>query len=93
MRFVTATGFVLDDVYVTELFYPQVFHPDQDLDRLRITWTVDIKPLAVDDILWAAFMPRCGDGAEDADQQPRQRFLQGQAAADRQRPQGRLRRR
>ncbi len=57
MRFVTGSGFVLDDVYVTELFYPQVFHSDQDPDRLRISWTVDIKPLAVDDILWAAFMP------------------------------------
>lgn len=57
MRFVTAAGFVLDDVYVTELFYPQVFHPDKDPDRLRISWTVDIKPLAVDEILWAAFMP------------------------------------
>ncbi|BDY27117.1 hypothetical protein MMAG44476_20332 [Mycolicibacterium mageritense DSM 44476 = CIP 104973] len=57
MRFVTATGFVLDKVYLTELFYPQVFHPDKDPDRLRITWTVDIKPLAVDEILWAAFMP------------------------------------
>ncbi|MFV8174957.1 hypothetical protein [Mycolicibacterium peregrinum] len=57
MRFVSATGFVLDDVYVTELFYPQVFHPDKDPDRLRITWSVEIKPLAVDEILWAAFMP------------------------------------
>ncbi|MGV0676754.1 hypothetical protein ABQE62_11175 [Mycolicibacterium fortuitum] len=57
MRFVTATGFVVDDVYVTELFYPQVCHPDKDPDRLRISWTVDIKPLAVDEILWAAFMP------------------------------------
>lgn len=57
MRFVSATGFILDDVYVTELFYPQVFHPDQDPDRLRISWTVEVKPLAVDEILWAAFMP------------------------------------
>ncbi|QRY46140.1 hypothetical protein JVX93_04455 [Mycolicibacterium boenickei] len=57
MRFVSATGFLLDDVYVTELFYPQAFHPDKDPDRLRISWTVDIKPLAVDEILWAAFIP------------------------------------
>ncbi|CAM3792723.1 hypothetical protein MYFR107205_26845 [Mycolicibacterium frederiksbergense] len=64
MRFVTATGFVLDDVYVTELFYPQVFHPGQDPDRLRITWTVDIKPLAVDDILRAAFMPDVAMGPQ-----------------------------
>jgi hypothetical protein len=64
MQFVTAAGFVLDDVYVTELFYPQVFHPDQDPDRLRITWTVDIKPLAVDEILWAAFMPNVAMGRQ-----------------------------
>jgi hypothetical protein len=57
MRFVSAAGFVLDDVYVTELFYPRVFHPEKDPERLRITWTVDIKPLAVDEILWAAFTP------------------------------------
>jgi hypothetical protein len=57
MRFVSAAGFVLDDVYITELFYPQVLHPDKDPDRLRISWTVDIKPLAVDEILWAAFLP------------------------------------
>jgi hypothetical protein len=57
MRFVSWAGFVLDDVYVTELFYPQVFHPDKDPDRLRISWDVDIKPRAVDDILWAAFLP------------------------------------
>ena len=57
MQFVTAAGFVLYDAYVTELFYPQVFHPDQDPDRLRITWTVDIKPLAVDEILWPLSCP------------------------------------
>ena len=57
MRFVSAAGFVVDDVYITELFYPQVFHPDKDPNMMRITWTVEIKPLAVDEILWAAFLP------------------------------------
>ncbi len=57
MRFVSGAGFVVDDVYITELFYPQVFHPEKDQERLRITWTVDIKPLAVDEILWTAFLP------------------------------------
>lgn len=56
MQFVSEEGFVLDDVYVTSVS-AQVFHPDQDPDRLRITWTVRIKPLAIDDILWAAFIP------------------------------------
>lgn len=57
MRFVTGVGFALDDVYLAELVYPQVVHPDKDPDRLRISWAVDIKPLAVDEILWDAFLP------------------------------------
>lgn len=57
MRFVRGSGFVLDDVYLTELCYPQAFHPDKDRNKLRISWTVGIKPLAVDEILWDAFMP------------------------------------
>lgn len=57
MRFVSGSGFVLDDVYLTELCYPQVFHPDKDPNTLRIGWTVTIKPVAVDEILWDAFLP------------------------------------
>ncbi|OHU31675.1 hypothetical protein BKG76_00195 [Mycobacteroides franklinii] len=56
MRYLSASGFVLDDVFITEL-YPRVFHPDKDTDRLQITWTINIKPLAVDEILWKAFLP------------------------------------
>lgn len=63
MRFVSGAGFAVDDVYITELFYPRVVHPDKDLDRLQITWTIEIKPLAVDDILWAAFLPDVPMGA------------------------------
>ncbi|WP_225433654.1 hypothetical protein [Mycolicibacterium mucogenicum] len=57
IRFVGGSGFVVDDIYLTELCYPRVFHPDKDPDRLRVIWTVDIKPLAVDEILWDAFLP------------------------------------
>lgn len=66
MRFVSGEGFVLDEVYLTTV-YPQIHHPDKDTDRVRISWTVGIKPLAVDEILWAAFMP-------DVDMGPRMRI-------------------
>lgn len=64
MRFVRGSGFVLDDVYLTELCYPQVFHPDKDRNKLRISWAVKIKPLAVDEILWDAFMPDVAMGPQ-----------------------------
>lgn len=54
MRFVSEEGFLLDDVYLTSIS-PQVF--SEGSDRLRITWDVSIKPLAVDEVLWAAFLP------------------------------------
>lgn len=57
MRYVSASGFVLDSVYITELCYPRVFHCGKDSEYLQITWTVNIKPLAVDEILWEAFLP------------------------------------
>ncbi|MFV8142043.1 hypothetical protein ACNQR7_31140 [Mycolicibacterium senegalense] len=56
MRFVSGDGFVLDDIYITSVS-TQVFHPDGDLDKLRISSTFSVKPLAVDEILWAAFCP------------------------------------
>lgn len=56
MRFVSGTAFVLDDVYLTSVD-ARVVHPDQEPGRLRIDWAVEIKPLAVDDVLWAAFLP------------------------------------
>lgn len=55
MRFVSGTGFVLDDVYITTI-YPQVFGPGKDGGGQRIRCEVTIKPLAVDEILWAAFL-------------------------------------
>lgn len=56
MRFVSGDGFVLDDIYITSVS-TQVFHPDGDLDKIRISSTFSVKPLAVDEILWAAFCP------------------------------------
>ncbi|MBZ2196567.1 hypothetical protein [Occultella gossypii] len=56
MRFVSGTAFILDDVYITSV-EAHVVHPDRDRERLRINWVVDVKPLAVDEILWAAFLP------------------------------------
>ncbi|MHA7666944.1 hypothetical protein [Mycolicibacterium sp. HS_4_1] len=64
MRFVSGSGFVLDDVYLTELFPMRVFHPDNDPNRLRFSWTVYIKPLGVDEILWEAFMPDVSMGPQ-----------------------------
>ncbi|MCV7285368.1 hypothetical protein H7J87_08515 [Mycolicibacterium wolinskyi] len=54
MRFVSEEGFLLDDVYLTSIS-TQVFH--EGSEALRITWDVSIKPLAIDEVLWAAFLP------------------------------------
>ncbi|CAM3527913.1 hypothetical protein OCAE111667_14135 [Occultella aeris] len=56
MRFVSGTAFSLDDVYITAV-EAHVVHPNRDPERLEINWAVDIKPRAVDEILWAAFLP------------------------------------
>ncbi len=56
MRFVSEEAFIVDDVYITSI-RTWVFHPDNDPERLRINWQITIKPLAVDEILWAAFLP------------------------------------
>ncbi|MBS9532916.1 hypothetical protein KIH27_04850 [Mycobacterium sp. M1] len=56
MRFVSECGFVLDDVYITSIG-PGIGVDSENPDRLRIGWRVDIKPLAVDEILWTAFLP------------------------------------
>ncbi|WP_134071413.1 hypothetical protein [Mycobacteroides salmoniphilum] len=56
MRFVNHEGFVVDDVYITAI-RPWVFHPDKDTERLQLKWEITIKPLAADEILWAAFLP------------------------------------
>jgi hypothetical protein len=50
MRFVSEEGFFLDDVYITALAqYPA--GPE------AVGWKIWIKPLALDEVLWAAFMP------------------------------------
>ena len=54
MRFVGGEGFLLGEVYLAAVS-ALVF--DADGDRLRIDWHFDVKPLAVDDVLWAAFTP------------------------------------
>lgn len=56
MGFVSGTGYVVDEVYIASVFV-QVWHPDKAREQLRISRVFDIKPVAVDDILWAAFMP------------------------------------
>ena len=47
MRFVSGEGFVVDDVYLTEL-WPKV-HQDGP-GSVVISWQILIKPLAVDDV-------------------------------------------
>ncbi|WP_285031071.1 hypothetical protein [Mycolicibacterium sp. lyk4-40-TYG-92] len=64
MRFVGGSGFILDDIYLTEQCYPRAFRPGKDSDTLRVIWTVDIKPLAVDEILWDAFLPDVAMGPQ-----------------------------
>ncbi|SIH25012.1 Uncharacterised protein [Mycobacteroides abscessus subsp. abscessus] len=63
LRYVGQEGFVVDDVYISSIL-PSVFHPDKDTTRLRISWEIRIKPLAVDEILWAAFMPDVAMGPQ-----------------------------
>lgn len=55
MRFVSDTVYVIDDVYITQLF-AKVF-PSEDLGHVVIEWAANIKPLAVDDALQQAFLP------------------------------------
>lgn len=63
MRFVGGIPFVLDDVYLSSLDC-RVVRPDRESARLRVDWTASIKPLAVDDVLWRAFMPDVEMGAQ-----------------------------
>lgn len=63
MRFVSGTAFVLDDVYITSID-AKVVHLDGSPDQLGITWSVKIKPLAVDEIFWRAFLPDVVMGAQ-----------------------------
>ena len=54
LRFVSQEAFVVDDVYITALA-PSVRAPAGE--HIEVGWSAAIKPLAVDDVLWAAFMP------------------------------------
>ncbi|MGD7788322.1 hypothetical protein ACQCX2_08350 [Propionibacteriaceae bacterium Y1700] len=54
MKFVSGAAFVVDDVHIASI---TASVRKQGSDQLRIGWTVDIKPLAVDEVLWAAFLP------------------------------------
>lgn len=56
MRFVSGEGLVLDEVYITAIS-TRVWSPDSNPSILRISWAATIKPLAVDEILWAGFLP------------------------------------
>ncbi|SLC83879.1 hypothetical protein [Mycobacteroides abscessus] len=56
LRFVSGEGFTVDDNYIASI-RPAVFHPGKDRGWLRVDWEIVIKPLAVDEILWAAFLP------------------------------------
>jgi hypothetical protein len=50
MRFVSSEGFVIDDVYITAL---ALLPTRSDI----VHWEIWVKPLALDEVLWAAFMP------------------------------------
>ncbi|WP_447911926.1 hypothetical protein [Microbacterium phyllosphaerae] len=66
LRFVSEVPFAIDAVYISEL-ETRIWHPNRDEELLRITWSVRIKPLALDDILWEAFLP-------DVEMSPRMRI-------------------
>jgi hypothetical protein len=54
MRLVSGEAFTVDDVYFTAL-NPTVWLPTGN--EVKVTWKITIKPMAVDDILWRAFLP------------------------------------
>ncbi|MFX4272541.1 hypothetical protein ACQBAR_05105 [Propionibacteriaceae bacterium Y1685] len=54
MKFVSGAAFVVDDVHIASI---TASVRKQGSEQLRIGWTVDVKPLAVDEVLWAAFLP------------------------------------
>jgi hypothetical protein len=53
MWLVSREAFAVDDVYFTAL-NPTVWLPTGD--EVKVTWEITIKPMAVDDILWRAFL-------------------------------------
>lgn len=54
MRFVSGEAYIVDDVYITSV-WPTLRR--RDGGRMKFSWTIRIKPLALDDVLWAAFLP------------------------------------
>lgn len=54
IKIVSGTGFTVDDVYLTTL-EPTVWLPTGDL--VKVTWKVEMKPRALEDLLWDAFLP------------------------------------
>lgn len=56
LRFVSGTVFSVDDVYLASI-EARPARSKNDPDRLQIDWDVRIKPLALDAILWEAFLP------------------------------------
>lgn len=56
MKYVSQTVYVVDDVYLTTLV-PQVGYRGRGGEQPVFRYTVNIKPLAVDEIFWAACMP------------------------------------
>ncbi|MFW6597215.1 hypothetical protein ACQBAU_05195 [Propionibacteriaceae bacterium Y2011] len=61
MQFVSEAGFVVDDTYIT-ILETRIVQPGNDSGPLQISWSIFIKPLAVDDVLRSAFMPEAEMG-------------------------------
>jgi len=60
MQFVSGAGFIVDDVYIASLDVTVYPHGK---DQLQVSWTIGIKPVAVDEILWESFLPDVQMGA------------------------------
>ena len=55
LRFVAEHGFIADEVYLSSLSV--AVRVVADARVVRVEWMAQTKPLVLDDILWAAFMP------------------------------------
>ena len=53
IRHVSGTGYIADDTYLTEVYAIEV----RNGPLATHSWSISIKPLLVDDILWAVFLP------------------------------------
>jgi hypothetical protein len=60
MQFVSGVGFIVDDLYIASL---NTMVSRSGKDQLQVSWTIEIKPMAVDDFLWEAFLPDVEMGA------------------------------